>query len=361
MSLPTHMNAVKITAPGGPENLAYTRQPVPTPGPGEVLIKTAAIGVNRADILQRRGYYPPPPGTSELPGLEVSGTIVAHGPETIPAPAPADHPATLGRKTPPPSPPLPIGTETCALLLGGGYAEYVTAPAHNCLPLPNFPQPVTTATGETLTPLIAAAALPEACVTVHYNLAATAHLKPGETLLIHGGGSGIGTIASQYAAAHGLTVFATVGSRRKADAIRQYGVHQAINYRTENFAEILATHDGADIILDIIGAKYLSDNLAALAPHGQIVTIGLQGGTTGKINLGQLLAKQGTLTATTLRGSTAAARAELVAQTQKICWPLLDTGKIRPVIQQTLPLASAAAAHELLGSGTPIGKILLTP
>ncbi|CAM3175851.1 NAD(P)H-quinone oxidoreductase [Tsukamurella hominis] len=311
------------------QDLRLIDLPIPEPGPGEVRIAVAATAVNRADLMQRRGLYPPPPGASPILGLEVSGTVDAVGPEVEG---------------------LAVGDEVCALLSGGGYAEYAIAPATQCLPVP---------AGVTL---VDAAALPEVACTVHSNLITEADLRAGETLLLHGGGSGIGTHAIQLGKALGATVAVTVGSEFKAQRCRELGADIVIDYHDEDFAEIL--RDRADVILDIMGAKYLPRNVSALAPHGRLVIIGLQGGVKGELNIGALLGKRGRVSATNLRGRPATgphSKAEVVAAVRAQVWPLIADGAVRPVVSARLPLADAAAAHDLLDSPESVGKVLLTP
>ncbi|WP_019201694.1 NAD(P)H-quinone oxidoreductase [Tsukamurella sp. 1534] len=302
--------------------------PVPEPGPGEVRIKVAAAAVNRADLHQRRGHYPPPPGASETLGLEVSGTVDAVGPDTT-GPRPGD--------------------EVCALLAGGGYAEYAIAPATQCLPVPKGVS------------LVDAAGLPEVACTVYSNVVTEGGLQAGETLLLHGGGSGIGTHAIQLGKALGATVAVTVGSDFKAQRCRELGADIVINYREQDFAEVL---DGrADVILDIMGAKYLPGNVRALAKQGRLVIIGLQGGAEGALNIGALLAKRGRISATNLRGRPLDGphgKAAVVAGVRRDVWPLIEEGRIAPVISARLPLAEAEAAQGLLDSPESIGKVLLT-
>ncbi len=311
------------------QDLRIIDLPIPEPGPGEVRIAVAATAVNRADLMQRRGLYPPPPGASPILGLEISGTVDAVGPEVEG---------------------LAVGDEVCALLAGGGYAEYALAPAAQCLPVP---------TGVSV---IDAAALPEVACTVHSNIVTEAGLRAGETLLIHGGGSGIGTHAIQLGKALGATVAVTVGSEFKAQRCRELGADIVIDYHDEDFAEIL--RDRADVILDIMGAKYLPRNVQALAPQGRLVIIGLQGGVRGELNIGALLGKRGRVSATNLRGRPATgphSKADVVAAVREQVWPLVADGAVRPVVSARLPLADAAAAHELLDSPESVGKVLLTP
>ncbi|BDH59670.1 putative quinone oxidoreductase [Tsukamurella sp. PLM1] len=302
--------------------------PTPEPGPGEVRIKVAAAAVNRADLMQRQGLYPPPAGASPIMGLEVSGTVDAVGPGVE----------------------LEPGDEVCALMAGGGYAEYAIAPAAQCLPVPAGVS------------LIDAAALPEVACTVYSNIVTEAGLQPGETLLIHGGGSGIGTHGIQLAKALGATVAVTVGSEFKAERCRELGADIVINYREQDYAEVLENR--VDVILDIMGAKYLPGNVRALATLGRLVIIGMQGGVEGTLNIATLLGKRGRVSATNLRNRPATgphSKAEVVAGVRENVWPLVAAGAVRPVVSTRLPLAEAAAAQDLLNSADSVGKVLLTP
>lgn len=324
------MRAVVIDQPGGPEVLKLRDVPAPVPGPGEVVLATTAAGVNRADLMQRQGLYPPPPGAPPYPGLECSGQIIAVGSGVTDWQA---------------------GDQVCALLAGGGYAEQVVVPAGQLLPAPD---------GLSLRD---AAALPEAACTVHSNVVSYARLAPGETLLVHGGASGIGTMAIQLGHALGARVACTAGSADKLARCRELGADLAINYREEDFASAVQAFTGgrgADVILDIIGAAYLPRNVSALATGGRLVVIGLQGGATGKLDLGELLRKRATLHASTLRARPPEQKAAIVAGVHAEVWPLISSGLIRPVIQATLPLAEAARAHRLMDAGGHVGKILLT-
>jgi putative PIG3 family NAD(P)H quinone oxidoreductase len=331
------MKAVIITRPGGPEVLQWADAPDPVPGNGEVLIEVVASAVNRADLLQRQGFYDPPPGASPYLGLECSGRIAALGP------------GVSG---------WAVGDEVCALLTGGGYAEKVTVPAGQVLPIPKGVDVVT------------AAALPEAVCTVWSNLFGwsdrgdftSSHLRPGETLLVHGGASGIGTMAIQLARAVGARVAVTAGTEEKLAACRVLGAEVLINYRETDFVEEMrrATDGaGADVVLDIIGAKYLSRNVDALAASGRIVVIGLQGGGKGELNLGKLLAKRGAVVATTLRGRPLEEKAAIVAAVREHVWPLIESGTVRPVVDRALLLAEAPEAHRVVDAGEHIGKVLL--
>jgi putative PIG3 family NAD(P)H quinone oxidoreductase len=323
------MHAVVITEPGGPEVLRWTEVPDPVPGPGQVLIDVAASAVNRADMMQREGRYPPPKGAAPYPGLECSGTIAALG-EGVTGWQPGD--------------------QVCALLAGGGYAEKVAVPAGQVLPAPKA------------TTLIEAAALPETVCTVYANVFLGARLAKGETLLIHGGGSGIGTTAIQLGKHFGATVAVTARSQEKLDACERLGADILINYEEDDFAERLKKltgGHGADVILDIIGAGYLAKNIAALAPDGRIANIGLQQGTRAELDLGALMAKRGTIMSTTLRARPAAQKASIVAAVTANVWPLVDEGALRPVIYRELPMTQAEEAHRIMTASTHTGKIVL--
>jgi putative PIG3 family NAD(P)H quinone oxidoreductase len=322
------MRAVVVAKPGGPEQMQVEQVPRPTAGSHEVLVRVAAAGVNRADLLQRQGLYPPQPGASEVMGLECSGTVVS---------APADCPWT-------------VGDQVCALLAGGGYAELVAVPVGQVMPLPGGVDPV------------GAAGLPEAACTVYSNLAMVAGLRPGEWLLVHGGGSGIGTLAVQWAKAVGARVAVTAGSAQKLSACAELGADVGINYREQDFvAQVRHATDGAgaDVILDVVGAKYLQRNVDALAAGGRLVVIGLQGGARGELDLGRLLARRASITATSLRGRPEEQKAEICRRVVAEVWPLVAAGRIRPVIHQVVPLADAATAHEELAASRHFGKFVL--
>jgi len=323
------MRAVIITQPGGPEVLRLEEVPDPVPGPGEVLVAVAAAGLNRADVLQRQGHYPPPPGSPPYPGMECSGRIIELGPEVA------------GWQ---------VGDEVCALLGGGAYAEKVAVPQGQLLPVP---QGVS---------LVDAAALPEATCTIQGTVYQMAHLAPGETFLVHGGAGGIGTFAIQIANAEGCTVACTAGSPEKLARCRELGADLAISYRDEDFTaavlEFTGWH-GADVILDIMGAPYLARNLDALATWGRLVGIATRGGSRAEVDLGLLMLKRATIVAATLRTRTVAEKAEVVAATREHIWPLISAGKVVPVIHAILPMSEAAEAHRLLDDGSHIGKILL--
>jgi len=323
------MHAVVITEPGGPEVLQWTEVPDPVPGPGEVVVDVAASGVNRADMMQRQGAYPPPKGTAPYPGLECSGTIAALG-----AGVTGWH----------------LGDQVCALLSGGGYAEKVAVPAGQLLPVP-----------KAIT-LVEAAALPETVCTVYANVFLGARLVKGETLLIHGGGSGIGTTAIQLGKHAGAVVAVTAATQEKLDACKQLGADILINYSEDDFAERLlelTEGHGADVILDIIGAGYLAKNLAALAQDGRIANIGLQQGRRAELDFGVLMAKRGTIMSTTLRARPAEQKADIVAAVTASVWPLVDAGELRPVIHTELPMAQAGEAHRIMTASTHTGKIVL--
>ncbi len=323
------MRAIVVDHPGPPDVLRWGEAPDPVAAAGEVLVAVAAAGVNRADLLQREGHYPPPAGASPTLGLECSGRVVAVGP------------AVSG---------WAIGDEVCALLTGGGYAELAAVPQGQLMPVP-----------QTID-LVSAAALPEAAATVWSNLFMVAGLRPGERLLVHGGGSGIGTMAVQLAKAVGAQVFATVGSAAKADAVRGLGAEATINYRDEDFVERvrdLTGGAGVDVVLDVIGAKYLQRNLAALATGGRIVVIGLQGGTRAELDLGRLLGKRAAIVGTTLRSRPEAEKAEIVRQVVEHVWPLLEQGVVRPVVDRVVAIQDAADAHRAMAAGENVGKIVL--
>ncbi|MGW0365509.1 NAD(P)H-quinone oxidoreductase [Streptomyces sp. NPDC002990] len=324
------MHAITIEQPGGPEALVWTDVPDPVAGEGEVLVEVAAGGVNRADLLQRQGFYDPPPGAPRYPGLECSGRISAIGQ------------GVSGWS---------VGDEVCALLAGGGYAQKVAVPAGQLLPVPAGVD------------LVTAAALPEVVSTVWSNVFMVAGLRPGETLLVHGGSSGIGTMAIQLAKAVGATVAVTAGGPEKLARCKELGADILIDYREQDFVtELRAATDGAgaDVILDIIGAKYLARNVDALAVNGRLAVIGLQGGVKAELNLGTLLAKRAAITATSLRTRPLEEKAAIVAAVREHVWPLVSAGRIRPVVHATFPLAEAAEAHRAMESGRHVGKLLLT-
>lgn len=325
------MRAISISEPGDADVLTVTEEARPIAGPGQVVIDVAAAGVNRADVMQRLGFYPPPKGASPLPGLEASGTVaeVADGVSGI-----------------------AVGDEVCALIDGGGYAEAVAVPSTQVLPVPKGVS------------LADAAGLPEVVCTVWSNVFMTANLQPGETLLVHGGSSGIGTMAIQLAKALGARVAVTAGSAEKLDACRALGADVAISYKDEDFVERVREETdgrGADVILDNMGAKYLGRNVDALATAGRLVVIGLMGGRKGELDLGTLLSKRGAVIATSLRARPAEEKAAIVAAVREHVWPLVEDGTVRPVIHQTYPLADAAQAHRDMEASGHIGKLLLLP
>lgn len=323
------MHAITIRAPGGPDVLTWTEVPDPTPAAGEVLIEVAAAGVNRADVLQRQGAYPPPAGAPAWPGLECSGRIVAIGG------------AVAG---------WAVGQQVAALLSGGGYAELVAVPTQQLLPIP------------TGVDLLSAAGLPEVACTVWANLFGLASLQAGETLLVHGGASGIGTFAIQLGRARGARVAVTAGGPAKLARCAELGAEILVDYRAEDFVAELSratAGHGADVVLDIIGAAYLARNVAVLATGGRLVIIGLQGGRQAELDLGVLLAKRATVAATSLRARPAEQKAQIVAQVRAEVWPLLESGAIRPVIDSSFPMPAAALAHQRLEASQHTGKILL--
>jgi putative PIG3 family NAD(P)H quinone oxidoreductase len=323
------MKAIVFSEPGGPEVLAWSEVPDPVPGDGEVLIEVAAAGVNRADLSQRQGHYDPPPGASEILGLECSGRIAALGPGV----------SGWG-----------VGDRVCALLTGGGYAEKVAVPAGQLLAVPQSVD------------LLEAAGLPETVCTVWSNVFMAAGLQPGETLLVHGGASGIGTTAIQLAKALGAKVLVTVGSKEKAERCVELGADAAIDYKSEDFVERvheLTEGHGADVILDIMGGAYLARNVDALAVSGRLVNIGLQGGRKGELDLGKLMRKRAAVLATTLRARPAAEKAAIVAAVREHVWPLVASGAFRVVVDRQVPLADAARAHRAVEASDHVGKVLL--
>jgi len=324
------MRAVEISKPGPPEVLRAVERPDPTPGTGEVRIRVAAAGVNRPDVLQRRGAYPPPPGASDLPGLEVAGEI-----DMLGSGVSEWH----------------VGDRVCALLAGGGYATLCTAPAVQCLPIPKGMDVVT------------AAAMPETFFTVWTNVFDRGKLRAGESALFHGGSSGIGTAAIQLAVARGSRVFATAGSDEKCRACEQLGAERAINYRTEDFVEVvkqLTGGRGVDLILDIVGGDYIPRDLASLAVEGRLVVIGFMGGDTATIDFRRVLGRRLTITGSTLRPRSPAEKGEIATALRWEVWPLVEQGVVKPIVYRTFPLEDAAAAHRLMESSEHVGKIVLT-
>jgi len=327
--IPQTMTAVEIREPGPPQVLRAVERPVPEPAPFEVLIQVAAAGVNRPDVLQRKGVYPPPPGVTDIPGLEVAGEVVRLG-EGVYEPA--------------------LGTKVCALVAGGGYAQYVIAPAVQCLPVPS-----------SLT-LEQAAVLPETFFTVWHNVFERSRLQKGETLLVHGGSSGIGTTAILLGKAFDARVIVTAGSAQKCAACRELGADVAINYREGDFVEatLRATDGkGADVILDMVGGDYLTRNASAAAVEGRIALIATQGGNKSELDLRPLMIKRLTISASTLRAQPIANKGRIAAALRENVWPLFETVGLKPVIHARFPLADAAGAHRLMESDTHIGKIVL--
>jgi len=323
------MIAIEISHPGGPEVLVAVERPVPDIGPGEVLIKVTAAGVNRPDVFQRMGRYPPPPGASDIPGLEVSGTIARVAPDV---------------------PGWRDGERVCALVSGGGYAEYCAAPAPQCLPVPPN------------VGLVDAAGIPETFFTVWTNVFERGRLARGETLLVHGGSSGIGTTAIQLARARGARVFATAGSARKIAACEALGAARAINYHEDDFVAVvrdLTGGRGVDVILDMVGGDYFPRNLQALATDGRLVQIATLEGAKSEIVLSTVMQKRLTVTGSTLRPRTVAEKGAIAAALRAEVWPLLEAGAVKPIMYRTFPLADAAGAHRLMESGEHIGKIVL--
>lgn len=322
------MRAVVVTEPGGVDALEVVDRPAPEPGPGEVLITVAAAGVNRADLLQRQGMYDPPPGATDILGLECSGEIAAVGEGVTD---------------------FPLGTQVCALLSGGGYAEQVVVPAGQ---VANVPRGIS---------LLEAGGLMEVASTVWSNVFMMGKLQSGDTVLFHGGTSGIGTMGIQLAKAFGATVVTTVGTAAKAEFARDLGADLVINYREQDFVEVMREHDmAADVILDIIGAKYLESNIAALATAGRLVVIGMQGGVKGELNLGKLLTKRAAVMATSLRARPSKEKAAIVSAMVAQVWPLVADGSVRPIVHATLPIEQVRDAHQVLEESSHSGKVLLT-
>ncbi|MBL0746496.1 NAD(P)H-quinone oxidoreductase [Nocardioides baculatus] len=321
------MRAVVAAVTGGPEVLSVGEVDAPRPGAGEVVIEVAATAVNRADTLQRQGFYPPPPGASDTIGLECSGRIVELGD------------GATGWS---------VGDEVCALLAGGGYAERVAVPVGQVMPVPGGVS------------LVEAACLPEVAATVWSNVFMTAHLQKGERFLVHGGAGGIGTMAIQLAAARGAEVFTTAGSPEKLELCRSLGAAHAIDYREDDFVEVLTDAGGADVILDNMGAKYLGRNVTALATGGRLVIIGMQGGAKGELDINALLRKRASVTATSLRARPVTEKAAICCGVVENVWPLVASGDVRPIVETTMPLEEVARAHQLMEDGSHSGKIVLT-
>jgi putative PIG3 family NAD(P)H quinone oxidoreductase len=328
--LPSTMRVMEIAEPGGPEVLRLAERPLPRPSPADVLIRVDAAGVNRPDVMQRQGKYPPPPGASDIPGLEIAGRIVEAG-------------SAVDRWR--------AGDAVCALVAGGGYAEYCVAPAPQCLPIPDGID------------VVAAAAIPETFFTVWTNLFQRGRLTDGERTLIHGGTSGIGTTAIQLARAFGATVYATAGTDEKCGACRRLGAHAAINYRTMDFVEAIRRESaghGVHVILDIIGGDYFARNLDCLAIDGRLVQIGLMGGGRVELNLRTVLQKRLTVTGSTLRARSVAEKGAIAHELERQVWPLLESRAVAPVVHQTFALTGAAEAHRLMESSDHVGKMVLT-
>ncbi|MCH9019022.1 MAG: NAD(P)H-quinone oxidoreductase [Proteobacteria bacterium] len=328
--LPATMTAIEIAEPGGPDVLRAAERPTPEPGLGEVLVKVAAAGVNRPDVLQRKGGYPPPPGASDIPGLEIAGAVVALGPGA-------------GRWR--------IGDRVCGLVTGGGYAEYCAVPAVQCLPVPADYD------------MVKAAALPETFFTVWTNVFQRGRLEGGERFLVHGGSSGIGTTAIQIAHARGARVFATAGSAGKCAACERLGAERAINYRDEDFVAVvkeLTGGEGVDVILDMVGGDYIARNVAALRTGGRLVYIAFLGGSKVELDFLPMMLKRATITGSTLRPRGVEEKGVIAGELEREVWPLLDSGRIGPVIDSTFPLAQAADAHRRIDAAEHIGKIVLT-
>jgi len=330
MAIPKQMQVIEITKPGGPEVLQPATRPVPRPGPGEVLIEVAAAGVNRPDCFQRAGTYAPPPGASDLPGLEVAGTVVQLGPEVTQWKA---------------------GDAVCALTPGGGYAQYCLTPAGQCLPVPKG------------LGMVEAASLPETFFTVWINVFERAGLAPGETLLVQGGSSGIGVTAIQLAHAFGHRVFATAGSPEKCAECEKLGAARGINYRTQDFVEVvkeLTAGKGVDVILDMVGGDYVPREIKCLATDGRLSIIAFLGGTRTTLDMSDILYRRLTITGSTLRPRSVEYKTQIAATLREKVWPLLEAGEIRPVIYRTFPLSDASKAHALMESSAHVGKIVLT-
>lgn len=327
--MPDMMRAVEITKPGGPEVLAVTQRPVPSPAPAEVLIEIHAAGINRPDVFQRMGRYDPPPGASDIPGLEVAGIVTALGPDVTG---------------------LAVGDRVCALVAGGGYAEFCTAPAVQCLPVPDGLS------------MVEAAALPETFFTVWSNVFDRGRLAEGETILIHGGSSGIGTTAIQLAKAFGARAFTTAGSAAKCAACTRLGADRAMNYREEDFVAVVQEATGGrgvDVVLDMVGGDYIPRSIACLAMDGRHVSIALLKGSKAEIDFNAVMRKRLTLTGSTLRPRPIADKAAIAARLREHVWPKIAQGAIRPLVHDTFPLAEASKGHALMESSAHIGKIVL--
>lgn len=329
MTHPAEMTAIEITGPGTPDVLKPARRKVPEPGPGEVLIEVLAAGINRPDVSQRAGLYPPPPGASDIPGLEIAGRVVASGPEQ-------------GSLSP--------GDMVCALVAGGGYAEYCVAPADQCLPVPRGFS------------VLEAAAIPETFFTVWTNLFDRAGFKPGETLLLHGGSSGIGTTAIQLAHAFGGTVYTTAGNDEKCAACLALGADHAVNYRTQDFVETILTlteKRGVDVVIDMVGGDYIPRNIRCMAQDGRMVFLAFLSGSTAEVNFMPVLRKRLMITGSTLRPRSVAEKAVIARSLRTHVWPLFEAGAVRPVLYQSYRLDEASKAHALMEASSHIGKIML--
>ena len=328
MNIPKHMQAIEISAPGGPEVLRLVERAVPTPGPDEVLVRVAAAGVNRPDVLQRMGAYPPPPGASDIPGLEIAGTVVGAG----------DGASQL------------IGTRVCALVAGGGYAQYCIAPMGTCLPVPEVLR------------MTEAAALPETLFTVWVNLFERGFAADGDTVLVHGGTSGIGTMAILLGRLFGLDVIVTCGSDAKCTAAKAIGAAHAINYRAADFVEAvkqITGGKGVDVVLDMVGGDYVPRNLQCLADDGRHVSIAFQRGATAEIPIVEIMRRRLTLTGSTLRPRDVQFKTMVADELAKTVWPYVEGNRLKPVMDKVFPLAEAAAAHARMESGDHVGKIVL--
>jgi len=329
IALPDTMNVVEISEPGGPENLVMASRPVPEPGLGEILIKVVAAGVNRPDVAQRQGNYAPPPGASDLPGLEVSGTVAAVGSGVTD---------------------WAVGDEVCALTPGGGYAEYCLTPACHALPIPKGIS------------LVDAGAMPETFFTVWSNVFERGRLQAGERILVHGGSSGIGTTAIQLANVLGARVFTTAGTQEKCRVCEELGAERAINYREKDFVAVLrdlTDGEGVDLVLDMVGGDYFSRNLSALRIEGRLVQIAFLAGPQAEVSLAPIMVKRLTVTGSTLRPQSIEAKAKIAANLRRTVWPLVEAGRVKPVMHASFPLAEAARAHQMMEDGDHIGKIVL--
>ena len=329
MTSPTVMRAIEISAPGGPEVLRLVERPVPQPGPDEVLIRVAAAGVNRPDVLQRMGVYPPPPGATDIPGLEIAGTVVAAGTGVMHL----------------------IGARVCALVAGGGYADYCVAPAGTCLPVPEVMR------------LTEAAAMPETLFTVWINLFERGFAADGDTVLVHGGTSGIGTMAIKLGKLFGLDVIVTCGSSAKCEAALALGAAHAIDYKSQDFVAevaVLTNGKGVDVVLDMVGGDYLPRNLACLADEGRHVSIAFQRGATAEVPIVEIMRRRLTLTGSTLRARDVRFKTMVADELAKTVWPYVEGNRLKPAIDKVFPLAEAAAAHARMESGEHVGKIVLS-